>query len=116
MSPALKPPPGRVPPLYLGRQDEVYWLKSLPELDAFYVQINAVANDEEESLAVFAEHIGSETEKPEIRNLILNIRQSPGGEPSGSRPNALSKSGNFRLPFSGLSGLLSERSGYSHTG
>lgn len=31
------------------------------------------------------------------------------GEPSGSRPNALSESGNFRLPYSGLSGYLSSQ-------
>lgn len=31
------------------------------------------------------------------------------GEPSGSRPNALSEAGRFTLPFSGLSGLLSSQ-------
>jgi len=162
LSPALKPPSGTVRPLYLSRQDETYWLQPIPELGALYVQINAVANKKEESLAAFAERIGSEAERPEVRNLILDIRQSPGGngyltpplarqlirfdadpgkdhlyviigrdtfsasqglitdldrlaqpifvgEPSGSRPNALSESGNFRLPFSGLSGSLASQ-------
>ncbi len=31
------------------------------------------------------------------------------GEPSGSRPNALSESGNFVLPFSRLSGFLASQ-------
>lgn len=31
------------------------------------------------------------------------------GEPSGSRPNALSESGQFRLPYSGISGYLSSQ-------
>ena len=31
------------------------------------------------------------------------------GEPSGSRPNALSESGNFKLPYSGLSGSLASQ-------
>lgn len=79
LSPALKPPPGITSPLYLSQLDETYWLQPIPELHALYVQINAMVNDGEESLAAFAERIGAEAEKPGIRNLILDLRHSPGG-------------------------------------
>lgn len=115
------------------------------------------------SIAEFAERMGKEAADPGVRNLILDLRHSPGGngdltppllrkliqfdaspekdrlyiiiigrntfsasqnmitdldwvaepvfvgEPSVSRPNALSGSGNFVLPFSRLSGFLASQ-------
>jgi tetratricopeptide (TPR) repeat protein len=161
-TPALKPPPGVPAPLYLSHLDENYWMQHLEPLDALYVQINVVVDEEEETLADFAARIGEEAQKPGVLNLILDLRHSPGGngyltppvlrqlirfdatpdkdrlyiligrntfsasqnmitdldriaepvfvgEPSGSRPNALSESGVFRLPYSGLSGNLASQ-------
>lgn len=161
-TPALKPPPGVPAPLYLSRLNRNYWMRHLDQLDALYVQINAVVDEEDETLADFAARVGEEAQKPGVRNLILDLRHSPGGngyltrpvlrqlirfdaspakdrlyvligrntfsasqnmitdldrlseplfvgEPSGSRPNALSESGAFRLPYSGLSGYLASQ-------
>jgi tetratricopeptide (TPR) repeat protein len=161
-SPALKAPPGAPLPLYLSGLDKIYWMQKLEDLNTLYVQVNRVGDGETESFAKFAKRMGREAEKPDIRNLILDLRHSPGGngyltppllrelirfnaspnkgrlyviigrntfsasqnmitdldrlatpifvgEPSGSRPNALSESGNFKLPFSGLTGFLSSQ-------
>ncbi len=162
LSPALKAPPDVAAPLYLSRMKENYWTHQLDELDALYVQIKGIVNVGDESLAEFAERMGSEAADTGIRNLILDLRHSPGGngyltppllrslvhfdaspdkdklyviigrntfsashnlitdldwlaepvfvgEPSGSRPNTLSESGNFVLPYSRLSGTLSSQ-------
>ena len=162
LTPALKAPPDVDAPLYLSRMDENYWMQRLDDISGLYVQIKEVVNSEKESFAGFAEHMGKKAADPRIRNLILDLRHSPGGngyltppllrklilfdasaekdrlfviigrntfsashnmivdldrlaepifvgEPSGSRPNALSESGNFVLPFSRLSGSLSSQ-------
>lgn len=162
LSPALMAPPDVSVPLYLSRLDENYWTHYIDELDALYVQFNLAANAEDESLAEFADRVSEEIAGRSTRNLVLDLRNSPGGngyltppllrnlihfaaspesdnlyviisrntfsasqnlitdldrmvepifvgEPSGSRPNALSESGNFVLPFSRLSGLLSSQ-------
>ncbi len=162
MSPSLKTTPGMQVPLYLSRPKESRWLQRLENLQALYVNIHIVADGADQSFAEFAARVGVEAEKPEVRNLILDLRQSPGGngyltppllrqlirfdaapdkghlyviigrntfsasqnmitdldrlaepvfvgEPSGSRPNALSESGHFKLPYSGLSGSLSSQ-------
>jgi hypothetical protein len=162
LSPALKAPPDVAAPLYLSRMGENHWTHRLEDLSALYVQLKIVANGEDETIAEFAERIGREAADPEVRNLILDLRHSPGGngyltppllrelirfdaspektlliiiigrntfsasqnlitdldwiaqpvfvgEPSGSRPNTLSESGNFVLPFSRLSGTLSSQ-------
>lgn len=162
IAPALNAPPEVPLPLYLTRLDEIYWTQKLDDLDTLYVQLNRVGNDQTESFAEFSHRVGREAEKSDIRNLILDLRHSPGGngyltptllrqlirfdaspdkdrlfviigrntfsasqnlitdldrlatpifvgEPSGSSPNALSESGNFKLPFSGLTGFLSSQ-------
>jgi len=162
LSPALIAPPDGATPLYLSRLDETFWTARLNDLEALYVQFNQVLDDEDESVAEFAERMSKEAADPGIRNLILDLRHSPGGngdltppllrklihfdaspekdrlyiiigrntfsasqnmitdldwvaepvfvgEPSGSRPNALSESGNFVLPFSRLSGTLASQ-------
>jgi tetratricopeptide (TPR) repeat protein len=162
MSPALKAPPDVGTPLFLSRVDENYWTHRLDDIKALYVQIKGVADVGEESFAEFAARMGKEAADPDIRNLILDLRHSPGGngylvppllrelvrfdtspgkdrlyviigrntfsashnlitdldwvaepvfvgEPSGSRPNTLSESGKFILPYSRLSGTLSSQ-------
>ena len=162
MSPALKAPPDVSAPLYLSRIDDNYWMQRLDQINALYVQIKGVANVGDESLEKFAERMSAEASGPEMRNLILDLRHSPGGngyltppllrklvhfdaspgkdrlyviigrntfsashnlitdldwiaepvfvgEPSGSKPNTLSESGNYVLPYSRLSGILSSQ-------
>lgn len=140
-------------PLYLSRLDQIHWMQRLDNIDALYVQVNAISDSKSEDLAVFADRMSREAADPRIRNLILDLRHSPGGngyltpallrklihfdasadkdtlyviigrntfsashnlivdldrisqavfvgEPSGSRPNAISESGRIRLPYS----------------
>lgn len=121
--------------------------------DCLYVQVNAIAPSDSETLQAFAERMAREAADKQVRNLILDLRHSPGGngyltpallrrlvhfdaspekdelyviigrntfsaahnlivdldwvadpvfvgEPSGSRPNAISESGRIRLPYS----------------
>ena len=159
MSPALAPVPDEKAPLYLTHRKDNTWFEEVPDIKALYVQMKVVRNTEEDSFANFASRMAAAAAKPGIRNLILDLRHSPGGngyltpalvrqlihfdadpdkdhlyviigrdtfsashnlivdldrlatpifvgEPSGSRPNALSETGNFRLPYSGLSGTV----------
>lgn len=161
-SPALKAPPDITAPLYLQRLDQAWWTQKLAPLKSLYVQVNAIANQENETFAQFAERVSREAAAPDIHNIILDLRHSAGGngyltapllrtlihfenaaelhrlyviigrntfsashnlitdldriarpvfvgEPSGSRPNAISEAGRFTLPFSGLSGVLSSQ-------
>ena len=162
LSPALIAPPEIATPLYLSRMEENFWIYRMDDLNALYVQLKDMANGEDESVAEFAARMANEAADPSIRNLILDLRHSPGGngyltppllrklihfdaasaenrlfviigrntfsashnlitdldwiaepvfvgEPSGSRPNTLSESGHFVLPFSRLSGTLSSQ-------
>lgn len=152
-SPALTTPRTATVPLYLSRLSEPHWMQRVDALDALYVQVNAIGDSDEESLAAFAERMSREAADTRVRNLILDLRHSPGGngyltppllrklvhfdassdkdtlyviigrntfsashnlivdldriaqpvfvgEPSGSRPNAISESGRIRLPYS----------------
>lgn len=78
MGPALKAPPGIKAPLYLSQMNEYYWIEPLEDLKALYIQFNTVANGDE-SLAEFAERLGKQAAKPDIKNLILDLRHSGGG-------------------------------------
>lgn len=162
LSPALKAPPDAQTPLYLSRLGDKYWMQRIDDLDALYVQLNQVVDDDDETIAEFALRLAAEGADSKVRNLILDLRHSSGGngyllspllrqlvrfdaspdkdtlfviigrntfsashnlitdldwiaqpvfvgEPSGSRPNALSESGNFVLPYSRLSGVLSSQ-------
>lgn len=148
-------------PLYLSRVNHPFWSTHLQELNAIYLQLNTVADSENETIEQFAARLQREFTATKAANLILDLRHSAGGngyltapllrtliyfdaspqtnlfviigrntfsashnlivdldriaepifvgEPSGSRPNALSEAGRFTLPFSGLSGLLSSQ-------
>jgi tetratricopeptide (TPR) repeat protein len=161
-SPALTTPPNMAAPLYLSRLKERHWLQRLDKLGAVYVQINSIANDEDESLEAFVNRVGEEYADARVRNVILDLRHSPGGngyltphllrklihfdaspdkdnlyviigrntfsashnlivdldriaepifvgEPSGSRPNAISESGRVRLPYSQFDVMISSQ-------
>ena len=77
--PALASEQLETPPLYLSRTSQNYWLQSLGELNAVYVQLNRIADSNDETLAEFSARIGMEARKPDVRNLILDLRHSPGG-------------------------------------
>lgn len=75
----LVPLEGRETPLFLRERKQVHWHHPLPEHDAIYVQLNAIANEPEESLAQFALRLRSILAESEPNHLILDMRLNPGG-------------------------------------
>jgi len=149
-------------PQYLDRSDQLFWMESLPDHDAIFVQFNWVSERKENTLEAFSRELTAKIEKSHAKYLILDLRHNPGGngsilppllrtlihfnvanpdgklfvivgrgtysaahslltklngltnavivgEPSGSRPNAISEAGWFKLPYSGLMGLASSQ-------
>ncbi|GAA6139704.1 hypothetical protein NBRC116583_34510 [Arenicella sp. 4NH20-0111] len=78
-TPALAMPKNGKIPLYLSKLNKNYWTQELRHLNALYVQVNLMINDEQESISQFAERIEQESSSPSIHNLILDLRHSPGG-------------------------------------
>jgi len=149
-------------PLYLAKSDQLFWLETLPQHNATFVQFNWVAERKEQTLKAFSQDLIDAINNSDFENLILDLRHNPGGngsilppllralvyfeaakpegklyiitgrgtfsaahnlltnlnritnavivgEPSGSRPNAISEAGWFKLPYSGLMGLTSSQ-------
>ncbi|MDF1868697.1 MAG: hypothetical protein P1U70_27985 [Saprospiraceae bacterium] len=69
-------------PLFLSRMDEVYWSTLLIENKAMYVQFNAVAEKEEQSLELFCEEWYTLSQENKVKNLILDLRHNQGGNGS----------------------------------
>lgn len=80
----LRAPPGiDVPPLYLSRVDENYWLTALPEGNAVYFQFNQVRNAQQgPSIAAFADSLRRALTSSRARNLIVDVRHNNGGNNS----------------------------------
>ncbi len=56
-----------------------FWLEPLPELDAVYLQFNAVRDRDDETLAVFTERFFAMLEETTPERLIIDIRMNKGG-------------------------------------
>jgi hypothetical protein len=63
-------------PLPLSRQHEGkhYWFTYLPEHHAIYFQFNLLINDGGETLAAFAGRLATALEQPEVRRLVIDLR------------------------------------------
>jgi hypothetical protein len=149
-------------PLYLKKSDELFWMETIPEQNAVFVQFNWVSEREGNTLAAFSRRLVDVINTSNLDNLIVDIRHNPGGngaiipslvraiiyaesanpdgklfiisgrgtysaahnmltdinrltnavivgEPSGSRPNAISEAGWFKLPHSEMMGLVSSQ-------
>jgi hypothetical protein len=68
------------PPLFLSRMDQTFWEHPLPEHDAFYVQVNNIANDTDETIVRFGWRLHSVLSESGARNLILDLRHNNGGQ------------------------------------
>jgi tetratricopeptide (TPR) repeat protein len=75
----LMPPAGVEAPLFLREPKQVHWHQPLPDHDALYVQLNAVADEPDESLAEYAIRLRSHLAEAAPQNLILDMRHNPGG-------------------------------------
>src|SRR5690606_26639010 len=58
---------------------DAWWTHELAPLKALYVQINAIANQENETFAQFSEQLRRQATAPGIHNIILDLRHSAGG-------------------------------------
>lgn len=68
-------------PLYLTRLNERYWFEPLPDSRAVYVRFTGVTNQpEKETLAAFGLRLRQFLEeRPEVKNLIVDLRGNLGG-------------------------------------
>jgi len=66
-------------PLYLRDVKQLHWDVAMPEHDAFYVQLNGIANEEEETLAQYGQRLRGSLAKENPKNLILDLRHNGGG-------------------------------------
>jgi tetratricopeptide (TPR) repeat protein len=75
----LAPPPAVTPPLFLSRMDRTFWEHPLPEHDAFYIQVNNIRNETDETLVRFGWRLHGVLSESGARNLILDLRHNNGG-------------------------------------
>ena len=75
----LVAPAGREPPLFLSHMDRVFWHVPMPKLDAFYVQVNNVADAPDETLEQYGRRLWTELGKSSAAHLILDLRHNNGG-------------------------------------
>jgi hypothetical protein len=66
-------------PLYLQNVAQSYWMKSLRNDNALYVQFNQVMNDPGESLAQFSKRLGDSITALTPRKLVIDVRHNNGG-------------------------------------
>ncbi len=66
-------------PLYIKNQQAAYFAEEIPELDAMYVQYNAVRSDPAESLPTFCKRVFETMDAKNIQRLILDVRWNGGG-------------------------------------
>ncbi|MCA9860668.1 MAG: hypothetical protein KC438_13150 [Thermomicrobiales bacterium] len=69
-------------PLYIRDNRIPFWYVMLPELDAAYLQINAIRDREDETLAAFTERFFDLLEESPPARLIIDIRLNKGGNTS----------------------------------
>jgi tetratricopeptide (TPR) repeat protein len=75
----LGPPPVATPPLFVRDVSRAHWLESLPESDAVFVQVNQIAPDPDESMAVFGLKLRRFLADTPVKNVILDLRHNNGG-------------------------------------
>ncbi len=66
--------------LWLRRRDARYWLRSLPEQRAVYVQYNDASwQDDEETLLAFGDRLVEHVESTDVERVIVDLRWNDGG-------------------------------------
>ena len=84
----LRPSPAALgdPPLYLRHVERNFWIESLPDAGALYVQFNQVRDARMESLAAFAGRLRQRLLDEEVHALIVDVRHNNGGNNTLVRP------------------------------
>jgi hypothetical protein len=62
------------------------WFSYLPEHHSIYFQFNLVINGEGETLADFAGRLATALEQPDVRRLVIDLRNNTGGDNTLLRP------------------------------
>jgi hypothetical protein len=73
-------------PLGIQHAGDPYWFTYLEDHHAVYFQFNGVINAESESLRDFAARLGTFIEQHEVRRLVIDMRNNPGGDNTILRP------------------------------
>lgn len=66
-------------PLWLSNLQSNFWFQEINDLDALYVQINQVRNNDDQSYEDFAEDFVAQIDSKGLRRLILDLRHNNGG-------------------------------------
>ena len=74
------------PPLWLERAGEPFWFKHLEESRTLYVQYNAVANRQDETVEAFAKRLFAFAENHPVDRIVFDLRWNGGGNNSLNRP------------------------------
>ena len=84
----LRPSPAgpKEQPLWQSNIDANYWLHPFPERKALYFQFNQVRDDDNESIAEFADRLRSALRSQRVRALVVDVRHNNGGNNSLVRP------------------------------
>jgi hypothetical protein len=69
-------------PLYLRDFHTPFWYEAIPDLDAVYLQFNAVRDRDDETLAAFTERFFALLGATDPARLIIDIRMNKGGNTS----------------------------------
>jgi tetratricopeptide (TPR) repeat protein len=67
------------PPLWLKDPKNLYWFEYLADSKTVYVQYNAVAEKQDETVAAFAKRIFAFVEANPVERFVLDIRRNGGG-------------------------------------
>ena len=68
-------------PRYLRTPDRRYWSEEIPELDAIYVQINTVRDEQDgPTLGAFLDDVVATVREKQTQNAIVDLRLNPGGD------------------------------------
>jgi hypothetical protein len=79
--------PKSVPvPLSQQQEGKFYWFSYLPEHHSVYFQFNLVINGEGETLADFAGRLEAALDQPDVRRLVIDLRNNTGGDNTLLKP------------------------------
>ncbi|HZH99060.1 MAG TPA: hypothetical protein VEX38_08820, partial [Fimbriimonadaceae bacterium] len=78
--------PKENPPLYLRQREKAYFMEHLPELEAVYVQYNAVRNEAGENTTQFTKRLFEFIESKGVKRLIVDVRWNGGGNSFLNQP------------------------------
>src|SRR5262249_3908106 len=73
-------------PLAMQHPERFYWFDDRSEAHAIYVQFNAVADADSESLAEFADRLRVAMARPTVTRLVIDVRANGGGNNELLRP------------------------------